>query len=227
MAGLADPVALVAAAGGLLAAVPVAASAHAAAASGPVRLPHRWWSNETPRLVSAISAVTTAAIAYAVCLRVGWHISTPGYWLFNVLGVGLSYTDIRRHRLPHTIIGTLWSVCAALFTIEALHNNRWAILAEAIGSGLAVSAALLLVALIAPGQLGLGDVHFAGAVAFTLGWFGWQVAVVAILYALVAQWILALWVSLRTGDRSARLPLGPALFGAWVVMVVVSARSAG
>ncbi|WP_203780166.1 prepilin peptidase [Paractinoplanes rishiriensis] len=212
--------AAVAAAGGFIAALPVAATAHAAPADGPVRLPPRWWSNNTPHLLTAIMAVTTAVIAYAVCLRVGWRISAPGYWLFSVLGVGLSYIDLRRHRLPHAMVGATWLTCAVLFTIESINDGRFTALAQAICSGLAVSAILLLVALVAPGQLGLGDVHFAGATAFTLGWLGWQVSATAILTALVAQWVLALVTVARSRDRSTKLPFGPVLFGASILATI-------
>lgn len=111
-------------------------------------------------------------------------------------------------------------MCAILFTIESINSGRFTALAQAAGSGLAVSAVLLLTALAAPGQLGLGDVHFAGATAFTLGWLGWQVSATAILTALVAQWILALVTVIRNCQRSTKLPFGPVLFGAAIMATI-------
>jgi leader peptidase (prepilin peptidase)/N-methyltransferase len=146
----------------------------------------------------------------------------PGYWLFSVLGVGITYVDVRRHRLPHVTTGALWSSCGTLFVIESVHSGRSVHLIEAMSSGLAVSAAMLLIALAAPGQLGLGDVHFAGAVAFTLGWLRWEIAAVAVVIALAIQWIWTLIAVARTRDRKIALPFGPALFGAWVIAITVA-----
>ncbi|GAA3346529.1 hypothetical protein GCM10020358_57860 [Amorphoplanes nipponensis] len=165
-------------------------------------------------------AVTTAVITYAVYLRVGWRISAPGYWLFSVLGVGLTYTDLRRHRLPHAMVGATWLTCAVLFTVESIIDDRFTTLTQAAVSGLVVSAALLLTALAAPGQLGLGDVHFAGATAFILGALGWQVSATAILAALIGQWIFALVTVARSRERSTKLPFGPALFGAAILAMI-------
>ena len=83
-----------------------------------------------------------------------------------------------------------------------------------------MSAALLLTAFAAPGQLGLGDVHFAGATAFALGWLGWQVSATALLTALAAQWILALVTAARSRQRSTKLPFGPVLFGAAILATI-------
>ncbi|MEU1860280.1 prepilin peptidase [Micromonospora aurantiaca (nom. illeg.)] len=145
-----------------------------------------------------------------------------GYWLFSVLGVGLSCVDCRRHRLPHSITGTLWVICAFLFTAESVYHRQVAHLAEAALSGIAVSAALMLLAMALPGQLGLGDVHFAGAIAFTLGWLQWENAATAIVAALIFQWIWTVMAVAKTHDRTMTLPLGPALFGAWVVTIAIA-----
>ncbi|MER7273497.1 prepilin peptidase [Dactylosporangium sp. NPDC000244] len=170
--------------------------------------------------MSAACAGATAAIAFAICLHIGWSISTPGYWLFSVLGVGLTYVDLRRRRLPHLVIGTIWAICAILFTAESVYRHQVGDLAEAVISGLAVSAALMLIALAAPGQLGLGDVHLAGTVAFTLGWLEWKSAAMAIAVALTFQWVWTVITVVRTRHRGVALPLGPALFGAWVIAII-------
>ncbi|GIF74141.1 prepilin peptidase [Asanoa siamensis] len=215
MADLASIAALAAAVSGFVAALPVAATAHGAPRTGTV--PVRWRHTGTPKAATVGCALTTAGVAFAVCHAIGWNIVTPGYWLFSVLGVGLSYVDLRLRRLPHLATGVLWSTCAALFLIESIRLGVTTHLIQAVTCGTLVSMSMLLAALALPGQLGLGDVHLAGAVAFTLGWLDWKIALTAITGAWIAQGIWG-WMSvLRTRRRGIALPFGPTLFVAWAI----------
>ncbi|MGI5238766.1 prepilin peptidase [Dactylosporangium sp. CA-139066] len=148
-----------------------------------------------------------------------YNVSTPGYWLFSALGIGLVCTDMRTLRLPHSATGILWLTCGTLFIAESVSREHFAKLVTAAGSGVAVCALLLLVALLAPGQLGLGDVNFAGAIAFSLGWISWRAAIAAILVAFVAQWIAMKVLSIKADERSDGLALGPALYGGWLLAI--------
>ena len=222
MTDVADHVALLAAATGFVAALPVAATAHETPATGTIRPMLRWWRTATPKAVSIACASMTAGIAFAVCQVIGFRIVTPGFWLFSVLGVGLSYVDIRRRRLPNVATGAVWSVCAALFFIESAHGGRATHLMQAIGCGLLILVGMLIVALAAPGQLGLGDVHFAAAITFTLSWIRWEIGVAAIIVAWLVQAAWTLPAAMYFRRTATPFPFGPTLFGVWVVAVLAS-----
>ena len=78
---------------------------------------------------------------------------------------------------------------------------------------------LLILALIKPGGIGMGDVKLGLLLGAGLG----LQAATALLIGFVALWPVALWILLRDGRdaRTQTLPLGPALaFGAAVVALV-------
>jgi leader peptidase (prepilin peptidase)/N-methyltransferase len=72
--------------------------------------------------------------------------------------------------------------------------------------------AYLVMALIAPSGLGMGDVKLAGLLGLYLGWLGWGAVVVGAVAGFVVQALLALLLlaTRRIGLRG-ELPFGPAM----------------
>jgi leader peptidase (prepilin peptidase)/N-methyltransferase len=204
---------------GALAGVPVAAIAYSTPESGRVRLPERWWTGGPARpalvMVTATCAGAAAAIIGAVLPPT---LALPSFWLFAVIGVGLAIIDVRCRRLPHSLTGALYVSSGFCFVAAAVTGGDVEPLARAIGAGAATAAVLLVVALALPGQLGLGDVVLAGAVTFSLGWLGVQVAVVGLIAGLTVQGVAAIVVKLRRAGMAA-LPMGPALVAGWLLAV--------
>jgi leader peptidase (prepilin peptidase)/N-methyltransferase len=94
-------------------------------------------------------------------------------------------------------------------------------LVVAVLTSAVTGSALLLVALALPGQLGLGDVNFASALALSLGWLHWDAAPMGLFaaFGIQAAFVLGLRVTRRQvrGWREG-IPLGPALFVGWLLM---------
>jgi leader peptidase (prepilin peptidase) / N-methyltransferase len=85
----------------------------------------------------------------------------------------------------------------------------------------AVAGLYLLLALIRPGQIGGGDIKFAGVAGLALGWLGWAVLIDGTLlgFALSAVVSVALIAARRLTLHSG-ISFGPFLFaGALLVMV--------
>lgn len=126
-------------------------------------------------------------------------------------------------RLPHQLTGALYASSGPCFTAAAISGEGVAPLLQATGSAIVTAAALLVVALALPGQLGLGDVALAGAIALSLGWLGVQAVIVGLLTGLVLQAAAAIAVRLRrTGN--ALTPMGLALLVGWLLGVVYATR---
>ncbi|MEV0611159.1 prepilin peptidase [Polymorphospora rubra] len=207
---------------GALAGVPVAAIAYSTPASGPVGLPARWWTGSPAQpgtvLTTAALTATTAAIVGAT---VPTGIALPAFWAFAILGVGLAIIDVRRRRLPHRLTGALWALCGLSFLGASIVNGSIEPLLRAAGVGVATITIMLTIALALPGQLGFGDVVFAGAVTFSLAWLSWHAAVLGLLAGLFIQAAVAGAVGIRRRD-AAVAPMGPALMAGWLLGVAGS-----
>jgi leader peptidase (prepilin peptidase)/N-methyltransferase len=117
------------------------------------------------------------------------------YALVQVLLVAVAAVDLTTRRIPNELVAALAAVAVAARAIA----ERSA-LAESIVAGVAVFAIALLLASIARGGLGMGDVKLAAALGFVLG----KVVVVALFVGTIAGAIAALAILLRQGKAGRR-----------------------
>jgi leader peptidase (prepilin peptidase)/N-methyltransferase len=205
---------------GAVAGIPIAAIAFAAPAHGAIRMQGRWWLGRParPATVGTISLLTGTAAGFVTGF-LPLSPALPAFWIFAVLAICLAVIDLRRHRLPHAITGTITITSIGSFTIAAVVSGSSTSLLRALATGSIAAGALLIVALTLPGQLGLGDVALAGAVALNLGWLSWQAAVVGMVGAFALQGTAALAVRARR-KRGVVMPMGPALIAGWLTGVL-------
>jgi leader peptidase (prepilin peptidase)/N-methyltransferase len=207
---------------GAVAGVPLAAVAYGASPDRPIRLPARWWTGAPAGSWSLFAVMAISAGGAAVVSSIMQpNITLIAFWLFAVVGVALAVIDVRCRRLPHLLTGVLFATSLLCFTVDAMAGTEPSAIARAALSGLITAGVFLGIALASPGQLGLGDVTFAGAIAFNLGWLTWQ----APLFAIASAWLMQgagvlIARSLRL-DGSAT-PLGPALMCGWLLTVALS-----
>jgi leader peptidase (prepilin peptidase)/N-methyltransferase len=171
-------------------------------------------------LVTVTAALTGSTAAIVGATLPSMFASLP-FWLLAVGAVGMAIIDMRCRRLPHHLTGALWAACALCFAITAIVSQELEPLVRAVCAGSATAAALLTVALAMPGQLGLGDVTFAGALTFSLGWLGWHSALLGLLAGLLLQSAVAVLTRLRRVDVRTT-PMGPALMTGWLLAVVMA-----
>jgi leader peptidase (prepilin peptidase)/N-methyltransferase len=90
-----------------------------------------------------------------------------------------------------------------------------------------VGAAFLMLALLLPEGLGLGDVKFVPTLGLALGWLSWGTVVVGMLAAFLLGGLAAVGalLLLRRGRR-ARLPFGPWLATGALLGVLAGGRLA-
>jgi leader peptidase (prepilin peptidase)/N-methyltransferase len=142
-------------------------------------------------------------------------------WLAAV-SVALAIIDAETHRLPDRIVLPTLAVVAVLLTTVAAVDAEWGRLLQAVCGGGALFAFYLLLALVRPGAMGMGDVKLAAALGLALGWMGWGALVVGAFAGFVLGGVfgLVLLASRRAGRRSG-IPFGPwMLAGAWVGILV-------
>ncbi|MBT8228533.1 MAG: prepilin peptidase [Dactylosporangium sp.] len=218
-----DAVSTLAGIAGMLASIPAAALAFAAPQHGQLRVPRRWWRGAPAPPWGILAACLVAgATANLACARCPDLVVVPVFWLTAVLGTTLAIIDLRCHRLPHALTTLLWATGGTCFIADAIVSGTAGRLIVAVATALATSGTLLLIALAFPGQLGLGDVNLAGALALSLGWRHWSAPLVGLLAAFALQAIVvAGWsiVRRRKHDDRGGFPLGPALLLGWLILI--------
>jgi leader peptidase (prepilin peptidase)/N-methyltransferase len=149
-----------------------------------------------------VCAVLAAAVGPRPELAV-WLLLVP-FLLVLVL------VDATVHRLPDILTLPLPAVAVALLGAVALlpgHTGSWP---GALLGGPALGGAYLVLFLIHPGGMGLGDVKLALTLGLVLGWYGWPVLFLGAFagFLLGALYGLALVLARRAGRKTA-VPFGP------------------
>ncbi|NOJ62714.1 MULTISPECIES: prepilin peptidase [unclassified Arthrobacter] len=177
-----------------------------------------------PPAVRLWTGVVTAVLCALVLWRFGWSPATPAFLALPVFAVVLGVVDLRTRLLPNALL-LPFGVCAlALFSVASLVSGEWDRLVGAIVGGLAMFALYLVLALVSPGGLGMGDVKLAGVLGLYGGYAGvnaWAVTVLGgfILGALIGVFLLLA----QKASRRSVFPFGPPMIVACLAGVMVFA----
>jgi len=142
-------------------------------------------------------------------------------WL-AVCAVPLIFTDLAVSRLPDPLTAAAYAGTAALLVLAAAtgsaaagsaaggHPASWSALARALLGGLALAGCYLLLMIISPSGMSLGDVKLAASLGTLLAWFGWRVLIAggAAGFLLGGLGGVVLLAS-RRADRKQLIPFGP------------------
>jgi leader peptidase (prepilin peptidase)/N-methyltransferase len=162
-----------------------------------------------------------AAILFGLTTwRFGAAWELPAFLVLAGAAVPLTVIDLRHRLLPNRILVPAFLAGALLLTLAAALTGEWPALLRAGLGAVLLFAVFLVLALISPRSLGMGDVKLAGFIGLFLGWLGWATLVLGALAGFVVQALVALLLlaGRRIGLRS-ELPFGPAmLLGAAVAI---------
>lgn len=190
-----------------------------AEAGEPARTPYRILA-EVPKLgwfLSVATALTWAAVAGG---RVEPMAALPAYLYVGWLGVAMSYVDIREHRLPDWLTYSAFAGAALLLAVAAGVSGEWDAYGRAWLGAAVMTASYFVLALLRPGELGLGDVKLAASLGLLLGWIGWGHVMLGAFAGFLLGGLFSL-VLLATGraTRRSQIPFGPFMLAGAVVAV--------
>lgn len=161
-----------------------------------------WWG----------TVLGTAALLVLVVLRFGASWELPAFLVLAGAGVLLAVIDLRHRLLPDRVVLPATATGAALLAVAAALEHAWPSLLRAGLGALAMFGGFLVLALISPGGLGMGDVKLAALLGLHLGWLGWPVVGYGAVAGFAAQALLALLLlATRRIGRRGELPFGPAM----------------
>lgn len=162
----------------------------------------------------------TAVLFVLVALRFGLSWDLPAFLFLAAGGVLLTVIDLRHRILPNRVVGPSVVIGAGLLTGAAAGEHDWPALLRAGLGAVVLFAVFLVLALISPKSLGMGDVKLAGLLGLHLGWLGWGAVLLGAVAGFVVQALVALvLLAARKVSLRGELPFGPAmLLGAALVV---------
>lgn len=176
----------------------------------------RWWT-----------AVATGTATALLAAAVGWSAELAMLMYLAPIGVALSLVDWRTRLLPTKVIAPSYGVVVVLALLAALVDSDTTGLVGAALGWLVAGGTFLLLWLVYPRGMGLGDVRLAGLLGIALGYLGWGELLVGVyagfVLGAVGGGLLAL---LRIVDRKG-YPFGPFMLLGAVVGVVLGPAVAG
>ena len=177
---------------------------------------------ETGRTASAlVLGLLTGVLSALAAWRFGLAWELPAYLYLAVVSVPLAVIDLRTFRLPNVLTLSAYPIVAGLLLLPAAFADGWSDYLRAVLAGASVLALFVVLHLINPSGMGLGDVKLAGPMGALLGWLSWQVVMVGVVvgFALAAVVGIAMILA-RRADRRSALPFGPfMLAGAWFAIL--------
>ena len=162
------------------------------------------------------------ALFAAAAVRIGLAWSLPGFLLFVWLLLVVSIIDARIRRIPNRLTYPLTPALLGLLALAALLEGEpgWAL--RSLLGGLAAFTALLVLALINPRGMGMGDVKIAGFIGLGLGYLGWGHVVLGVFTGFLLGGVTGLaLLATRVRTRKDLIPFGPYLAAGGVATLLV------
>ncbi|MBT2567427.1 prepilin peptidase [Arthrobacter sp. ISL-85] len=165
--------------------------------------------------------ITTATLTGVACaafaLRFGATLGLPAFLFLAVLGVQLARIDISLHLLPNSLVLILLLGGFFLFLMPGLFSKQADDTLRALLGAVILFVGYLILALISPGSIGMGDVKLAAPVGLYLGYLGWSQLLYGGLLGFVLNGVVTVLILSRKGrDKASEVAHGPSMLGAVV-----------
>ena len=186
-------------------------------------------SRRLPRLggpPARSARITTAALTGLCCvafaIRFGLSLYLPAFLFLAVLGLQLARIDVAMHLLPNPLVLMLLLGGIALFLLPAIFDQQTDDLVRAALGAVIMFAGYLILGLISPGSMGMGDVKLAAPVGLYLGYLGWAQLLHGGLLGFVLNGVVTVFVMrMKAGNKPSEVPHGPSMLGATVLISLI------
>lgn len=158
------------------------------------------------------------AAAGLVAARLGPSAVLGAETYLAATGAVLAVHDATTRRLPNLVVVGSYPIEALLLILASSIDGAWGALWRAGVGAVVLGGCLRALALVFPGQLGMGDPKLAALYAMGLAWWGWPTLLCGVLgaWALAALWVLGRAVAGRRGAVPfAPFLLAGALLALW------------
>lgn len=158
----------------------------------------------------------------AAAIRFGADWALPAYLVFFAALLVVTVIDLEHFIVPNRIVVATLAVSLPLLIVAAALGDDWSSLRTALLGALAAGGSLLIVNLISPRGMGMGDVKLAVVLGLFLGW----IDLAHVLLGLFLGFLLGalggvMLMAVGRRSRSDHLPFAPFLAGGAVLAVLL------
>ncbi|WP_306634768.1 prepilin peptidase [Pseudarthrobacter siccitolerans] len=169
--------------------------------------------------------ITTAALTALVCaafgMRFGMSFALPAFIFLGVLSIQLARIDISLHLLPNPLVLALLAGGFVLFLIPGVFGKQADNLLRAALGAVILFLGYLILGLISPRGIGMGDVKLAAPVGLFLGYLGWSQVLYGGLLGFVLNGLTTVVIlSRRSQNRATEVAHGPSMLSATVATAI-------
>jgi leader peptidase (prepilin peptidase)/N-methyltransferase len=173
------------------------------------------WSDDDGRALAVRPPVVelgTALLFVLVVLRFESSWELPAFLFLAGAGALLAVIDRQHKLLPDRVTLPSIGIGALLLAVAAVATGNGAALLRAVLGAVVLYVVFVVLVLISPRSIGMGDAKLAALLGLYLGWLGWGVLLLGTAAGFAVQAVLALVLlaSRRIGLRG-ELPFGPAM----------------
>ena len=166
--------------------------------------------------------LATAVLFALAGAKFGADWALPAFLVFFAVLLAVSMIDLEHYIVPNRIVFPTLAIAVPLLAVAALLEDDWGAFATAVIGALAASNGLLLINLVHPRGMGMGDVKLALVLGLYLGWLGLDVVALGIFVGfLLGAVIGVLLIALGIRSRKDHVPFAPFLAGGALVAVLV------
>src|SRR5437763_10045549 len=168
-------------------------------------------------LVEASCGVLFAVVA----ARFGADGALPAYLVLTAARLAISIIDLEHFIVPDRITAPLTVSSLVLLGVAAGTDGDWSRYGRSLLGGLAFFAFLLLLNIINPRGMGMGDVKLSFSLGLFLGWLGWgQVFLGGFLSFLLGAVVGVALIATKVKGRKDHVPFGPFLAAGTLITIL-------
>ena len=169
----------------------------------------------------------TGVLFLLMTLTFGLTWDLPAYLYLTTVGVALAFIDLDTKRLPNVLTLPSYPILAGLLLLPAVVYGEWGDYGRAALGAAALFTFYLLLALVYPAGMGMGDVKLAGVLGMALGWLGWGEWFVGSFMAFLLGAFVGLGLMLfRGAGRRSAIPFGPFMLSGALIAVLFGTQIA-
>jgi leader peptidase (prepilin peptidase) / N-methyltransferase len=166
--------------------------------------------------------LTTAMLFALAGARFGADWVLPAFLLFFAVLLAVSMIDLEHYIVPNRIVFPTLAMAVPLLALAALLEDDWGAFGTALIGALAASNGLLLINLVHPRGMGMGDVKLALVLGLYLGWLGLDVVALGIFLGFLLGAVIGiLLIAFGIRSRKDHVPFAPFLAGGALLAVLV------
>lgn len=167
---------------------------------------------------AVLFAVLASQVSSPTALLAWFALAGPALWLVAI--------DACYHRLPNAVVIPALLVGVAVISSHGFVTGDTAAVFRALAGGAALFGIYLVMALVTPSGIGMGDVKLAAVVGLYLGWLGWEpwlygAAGGFVIGAAVSTAVLVKRMLLRGRSTPTHVAFGPSMLASVLAIILI------